>query len=265
MQKNNHIPKTIEEQADLYISEFFEGSSEWEKQKAKEDWLNKERAAHGLVVDVKKRAGQIDGKHVLEIGFGCGLQVAVFSEEGARMSGLEVTKRLKEFADVNLKQRNISADVRLYDGEHFPFEDNSFDIVYATSVLEHVDSLSAVIGEAYRVLRPGGLFYVSFPNRLWPKETHTGVWFLNYMSRPIAKFILEKVLKRKSFTNWNLHFLSYWKIKRVLKKYHINFAVKMETENASFFKKAFKRTLSRLGIHHSAILRTVMIILEKKV
>jgi len=43
-------------------------------------------------------------------------------------------------------------------GEHLPFPNCTFDIVYARSVLHHVGDLDAVCAEVYRVLRPGGVF-----------------------------------------------------------------------------------------------------------
>ena len=49
----------------------------------------------------------------------------------------------------------------------------SFDAVTAIEVLEHVLDLPASIGEIRRVLRPGGIAYVSVPNRLFPLETHS--------------------------------------------------------------------------------------------
>jgi 2-polyprenyl-6-hydroxyphenyl methylase/3-demethylubiquinone-9 3-methyltransferase len=50
-------------------------------------------------------------------------------------------------------------------GEQLPFSDASFDAVICMEVLEHVDDAGAVVGEAGRVLRPGGVFVYSGPNR----------------------------------------------------------------------------------------------------
>lgn len=46
-----------------------------------------------------------------------------------------------------------------------PFEDGSFDAVLCMEVLEHVDDPGAVVDEAARVLRRGGVFVYSGPNR----------------------------------------------------------------------------------------------------
>ncbi len=44
------------------------------------------------------------------------------------------------------------------------FDADCFDVIYSNAVLEHVDSPSEVIADAYRVLRPGGVFYADTVN-----------------------------------------------------------------------------------------------------
>jgi SAM-dependent methyltransferase len=48
-------------------------------------------------------------------------------------------------------------------GTDLPFEDGSFDTVVAFQVLEHVEEPAAMVREAFRVLRPGGVFIVTTP------------------------------------------------------------------------------------------------------
>jgi SAM-dependent methyltransferase len=44
----------------------------------------------------------------------------------------------------------------LYDGKHFPLDDESVHVIWSRSVLEHVKDYENVIAEMKRVLRPGG-------------------------------------------------------------------------------------------------------------
>jgi len=46
----------------------------------------------------------------------------------------------------------------------YPFETNSFDAVYAFSVIEHLDDFFAVMTEMHRILRPGGFFSLLTPH-----------------------------------------------------------------------------------------------------
>jgi ubiquinone/menaquinone biosynthesis C-methylase UbiE len=50
-----------------------------------------------------------------------------------------------------------------WDGNIMPFEDNSFDTLMATEVLEHCPDPYKIINEMKRVLKPGGLIFFTVP------------------------------------------------------------------------------------------------------
>jgi SAM-dependent methyltransferase len=226
-----------------------------------EDWLTKEEAAQGIYDDFAKRAGNPVGASVLDIGFGNGITASVFARQGARMSGVEVSAELFSIATDYLKEKGTPADLRLYEGIVFPFADRTFDYIYSVSTLEHVSDAATVIKEACRVLKPGGKFYLAFPNRLNPRETHTGLWFLSYMPRTVAGLLLG-FFGRNSIPDWNLHFLSYFWLRRLLQNNGIGFSILFEREGSGV-RKILKKILAVFGIHHSAILPHVMVVLKK--
>jgi ubiquinone/menaquinone biosynthesis C-methylase UbiE len=49
--------------------------------------------------------------------------------------------------------------------EGLPFTQEVFDLITANMVIEHLETPEAVLREAYRVLKPGGLFVLHTPNR----------------------------------------------------------------------------------------------------
>src|SRR4029453_17000737 len=71
-------------------------------------------------------------------------------------------------------------------GESLPFEAGSFDLVFSDNVFEHVANPAAVFAEAFRVLRPGGLFLIKTPNR-WHYvamiASLTPLWFHRFANR----------------------------------------------------------------------------------
>ena len=54
-------------------------------------------------------------------------------------------------------------DVIYHDGRSFPFEDNTFDRLFHTEVLEHVYDSEFFLTECHRVLKPGGEMFCSVP------------------------------------------------------------------------------------------------------
>lgn len=55
------------------------------------------------------------------------------------------------------------------DARSMPFEDNTFDRVIASEILEHIHEDEDVMSEIFRVVKPGGLVAVSVPRR-WPER-----------------------------------------------------------------------------------------------
>lgn len=94
--------------------------------------------------------------HVLEIGAGTGANLGLY---GAGLEALVMTepeeamlKRLEPKA----REQAPEAEIVQAPAEALPFEDDSFDTVVSTLVLCGVDDQSRALGEARRVLRPGG-------------------------------------------------------------------------------------------------------------
>jgi SAM-dependent methyltransferase len=96
---------------------------------------------------------------------GCGPKPETMRElatAGYRALGVEGVER---YADAAASYLGDSAVVRHGMAERLPVEDESQHVVIMESLLEHVDSAHTSVAEAFRVLRPGGVLYVSTTNR----------------------------------------------------------------------------------------------------
>ena len=247
---------------DKYFKEKFNNVTSYEVDGHRRDWENKEKTGQGLLEDFIKRVGGVKGKKIMDVGFGNGVVALVFAKAGAEMYGIEVDKNLLSIAREFIKNMDVGIHFDLYDGEIFPYNDNFFDYAYSTSVIEHVTNKDKFLMEVFRTLRPGGRFYLAFPNRFAPKETHTGIYGLSYLPRKIAKGLLDLV-GRTTIDDWNLYFLSFFWLKRTLKKNNIPFSIVFETDSRSVFKVAVKKILALLGVHYTALLSHIIVILEK--
>ena len=72
------------------------------------------------------------------------------------------------------------------------FQDESFDIVISTEVIEHTVSPFKAISEMSRILRPGGLLLLTVPNKIW----HFSVVLANFLKlRPYEGY--------ENWVGWN--------------------------------------------------------------
>jgi SAM-dependent methyltransferase len=112
------------------------------------------------------------GARVLEIGGGSGFQAALLASSGCDIVAIDLEGKPGPTKQGFQKQY---WPVQVYDGHHLPFGEASFDVVYSSNVLYHVEALPVYLAEIKRVLRPGGLALHLLPSvswRLWTNLTH---------------------------------------------------------------------------------------------
>ena len=86
------------------------------------------------------------GMKLLEPGVGRGEFLREFQNAGLDVIGLDISPEAKELSpDLNIVIEDS-------DNNLLPFEDNSFDVVYSKSFLEHLEKPSFFLNEAYRGL-----------------------------------------------------------------------------------------------------------------
>lgn len=98
------------------------------------------------------------GKRVLDLGCRSGALTRHFLD-GNDVVGLDIDRDALAKAKA-LGIEPLAADVE----EPLPFPDASFDVVVAGELFEHLRFPDAVVGEALRLLRPGGVIVGSVPN-----------------------------------------------------------------------------------------------------
>src|SRR6266511_2055576 len=96
------------------------------------------------------------GRSVLEVGCGAGVDLARFAKGGADVTGVDVAPSAVELAQTNCAQQALRGHFEVANGEHLPFADNRFDLVYAHGVVQYTAHPRRLIDECRRVLKPGG-------------------------------------------------------------------------------------------------------------
>jgi SAM-dependent methyltransferase len=141
--------------------------------------------------------GSVAGADVLEIGCGMGTHTQLLAEAGARLTSVDITPRAVEMTQRRCVLHGLSVDVQQADAESLPFAADSFDLVWTWGVLHHSSSFDRCLGEASRVLRPGG--------RLMMMVYHRSS-FIYYVHNVLIRGILFGQRLRRSFADiYNAH------------------------------------------------------------
>jgi SAM-dependent methyltransferase len=95
---------------------------------------------------------------VLDLGAGAGIVQAMnFRGLSARVCGVDLDPRVTENPYLD---EGVVADV-----SKIPYPDETFDLVFADNVMEHIEEPAQVFAEIARVLRPGGKLLFKTPNK----------------------------------------------------------------------------------------------------
>jgi SAM-dependent methyltransferase len=100
--------------------------------------------------------GELSGKDVLDYGCGHGMASVVLARRGAIVSGFDLSPGYVSEATQRAEANGVHIDFRQADAEELPYADESFDAVWGSAILHHLD-LERAGRELFRVLRPGGV------------------------------------------------------------------------------------------------------------
>lgn len=142
----------------------------------------------------------LKGKKILDVGVGSGGVACAFSHFGAEVVGIDVDRNYLRVVEQQSKDRNVKIELKLYDGETFPFKDETFDVVIFFDVLEHLPNPDLTVKEISRVLKKDGLVFIVVENKWFPlfilKGPHYGLPFIILFPRKLREFFVVKVTKR---------------------------------------------------------------------
>jgi len=143
--------------------------------------------------------GELKEKNVLDAGCGEGYLSRKMLALGAKVTAFDHSPRMVEVA----KQKSKGLNIPIFQGdfqELSMIKDNEFDIVVSNMVIHDVPDHNLAIREAYRVLKPGGIFVFSIlhpcfdtPESGWVKDSNG-----NKMYWKVSKYFAQGVVRQET-------------------------------------------------------------------
>jgi 2-polyprenyl-3-methyl-5-hydroxy-6-metoxy-1,4-benzoquinol methylase len=106
------------------------------------------------------------GTSILDVGCAYGATMVYCGLQGATVYGQDLSEKMVAHANKNLKRYHLKGEARVGDATRLTFPDAMFDGVITSDFVEHItdDDKVAMMKEALRVLKPGGVLMTKTPN-----------------------------------------------------------------------------------------------------
>lgn len=108
---------------------------------------------------------------VLDVGCGAGTSSHLWAQAGHVVHGVDISADLVGLARSRAQESGLQGiEFSVQDATRLPFQAASFDVCIMPELLEHVSDWATCVRECARVLRPGGVLYLSTTNALCPVQ-----------------------------------------------------------------------------------------------
>lgn len=211
-------------------------------------WANYAKFARdrgALVARIVAPEIEVEGAKILDIGCGAGGTSLVLAEQGAHVSAIDFNgARVHNFKKIIL-QNNLDIKIEHGKAQALNFKAGQFDCVILQDVIEHLNKPEIAVKEITRVLKKGGVIYLSTPNRWSPlnfiSDPHWNLPLVSVLPRKLVGLFIVKLIRReKEYREDFAELLSLRRLKHLFTENQ--FALKMT--NSSVAKAIFENPTS---------------------
>lgn len=114
-------------------------------------------------MDFIKSHTPLSGLTVLDVGCGGGILSEAMAKEGGKIVGIDATQEAVDAAVAHALQSQLEIDYLCVPVEHH--ESAGYDVITCMELLEHVTEPALVVSHCQRLLKPGGMLFLSTINR----------------------------------------------------------------------------------------------------
>lgn len=185
--------------------------------------------------EVRQRAGAVlrrlrriaplpDRPHVVDVGSAQGNFLAACAAMGCEVVGIEPFAPARATSAEVAARLGVAVSILEGTAEALPLASDTYDVVHANAVIEHVDDARAAFREAYRVLKPGGVFWFSAASSVCPRQSEIQKfpafgWYPDPLKQRIMHWAANTHPELIAHTTRPaIHWFTPWKARRLLRE-----------------------------------------------
>lgn len=184
--------------------------------------LDRFRRVRDKLLRLAEELGRGDGPlKVLNVGCGAGTECQIWAELGHSITGMDISEPLIHVARRRASEAGFEIRFDVGSALSLPYESSAFDVCLIPQLLEHVPDWRKCLDEAVRVLRPGGLIYLSTTNVLCPIQNEFDLpvysWYPNFVKRRCEKLAVTTHREWVSHAAYPaVHWFTFWQLRNFL-------------------------------------------------
>ncbi len=160
MSNGDRLTKEDTIKANIYVHSFLANTGEYNK--SPHFRPENQAKVRGILQRLTESMHSCGNAKVIDFGCGTGFMIHLVRDLFSEVHGVDITRDMMKQVDLS------SGNIFIHESfaESTPFENDTFELATAYSFMDHLFNYKDFLREAYRVLKPAGVFYSDLnPNR----------------------------------------------------------------------------------------------------
>jgi 2-polyprenyl-6-hydroxyphenyl methylase/3-demethylubiquinone-9 3-methyltransferase len=179
------------------------------------------RSIRAMMLRILKAENAAQVLDVGDVGCGAGTQSMLWAELGHRVHGLDINEPLVTLARQRAAEAGLTIDFRVGSATALPWLNASIDVCLVPELLEHVAEWQACLSEFSRILRPGGVLFLTTTNKLCPMQQEFDLPLYSWYPGPLKRYVEHlAVTTRPGLVNYAkypaVNWFSFYGLRRCL-------------------------------------------------